>query len=50
MVGIKEYMGETSCINKWIYEEKRDVKKADINNGLVKHNLETNHNFNFKDS
>ena len=25
-------------------------KKRNIKNGLVKHNLETNHNFNFKDS
>ena len=26
------------------------LKKRDINNGLIKHNLETNPNFNFKDS
>ena len=29
---------------------KKNFKRADINNGLVKHNLETNLNFNFKDS
>ena len=34
----------SSCINP------RDLKKGNINNGLVKHHLETNHNFNLKDS
>ena len=26
------------------------LKKVDINNGLVKYDIETNHNFNFNDS
>ena len=30
------------------YGHERDLKRGDINNGFVKHNLETNHNFNFK--
>ena len=34
--------------NKQIYEHKRDFKRADINNSLVKNNLETNRNINFK--
>ena len=37
-------------LNKRIYEHTRDLKRGNINNGLIKHNLETNHNFNFKDS
>ena len=42
-------MNETSCnMNKRIYEHRRDLKRVDINNGKVKHNLKTNHNFNFK--
>ena len=46
----KKYVGETSyTINTQIYEHRRDLKRADLNNDLVKHNLETNHNFNFKD-
>ena len=36
--------------NKTIFVLKRDFKRADINNNLVKHNLETNPNFNLKAS
>ena len=32
-----------------LWAQKR-FKRADINKSLVKHNLETNHNFNLKDS
>ena len=46
----KRYVGET-CLNidERIYEHRKYLKRAGINNGLVKHNLETNHNFNFGD-
>ena len=38
----KEYVGETSHgINKQIYEHRRDLNRANINNSLIKHNLET---------
>ena len=37
-------------IDKWIYKHKRDLKRADLNNSLVTHDVETNQNFNFKDS
>ena len=43
-------MGEICRCLKQIYEHMRYFKIADINNVLVKHNLETNHNFNFNDS
>ena len=33
-----------------IYELMRDLKKENMNNGLIKHNLKTSHNFYFKDS
>ena len=33
-----------------VFEKFVAVLIPDINNSLVKHNLETNHNFNFKDS
>ena len=33
-----------------IYEYKSDFKLCDSRKALVKHNLETNHSFNFKDS
>ena len=43
-------MGETSCrINKRIYEHRRNLKRAHINNDLVKLNQENNDNFDFKD-
>ena len=33
---VKKNVGEISCsVNKWIYEHKRDLKIADINNSLV---------------
>ena len=35
---------------KRIYKHKRDIKIGDKKNAFVKHNLETNHKFNFKDS
>ena len=41
---------ESRPIQKQIYEHKRDLKKGIENNKLVLNNLETNHNFNFKDS
>ena len=45
------YLGQTSLnINKRIYEERRDLKRVNINNSLVNHNLETNHYIIFKDS
>ena len=37
---IKKYVGETShSFYKPIYKHPRDLKRAKINNGLVKHNL-----------
>ena len=42
----KKYVGETCRRLKRIYTHKRDLKRAIMNNGFVKHNLETNHNFN----
>ena len=35
---------------RWIYEHRRDLKKGNINNDSARNNLETNQNFNFKDS
>ena len=46
----KKYVGETYCDLKKHIQEQGDLKKRKINNGLIKHNLETNQNFNFKDS
>ena len=47
----KKYVGESaSRIKKQIYKHIRDLKQENIQKGLVKLNLETNHNFNFKDS
>ena len=41
---------ESFCIlNKQLYGHMRDLEKGNKNNNLVKHSLETNHNFNFKD-
>ena len=37
-------------INKRIYDHTRSLKRGNIKNVLVRYNLETNHNFNFKDS
>ena len=36
--------------HKRIYGHIRDSTKGNINNGLVKHNLEINHNLNFQNS
>ena len=47
---INMYIYTYCSIDKWIYEHRKDFKRANINNSLIKHNLETNHNFNFKDS
>ena len=45
-----EYVCETSnSVKKQIEDYMRDLKKGNINNGLVRHNLETNNNFNFKE-
>ena len=39
----KKYMDETSCdFIKQIYKHIRDLKKGNIDNSLVKDNLETN--------
>ena len=47
----KRYIAVTCRrLNKRIYEHKRDLKRANINIGLVKHNLGTNQNLNFKES
>ena len=48
---MKRYVVET-CYRfyKRIYEHKRDIRRTDMNDGLVKYNLETNHSFDFKDS
>ena len=32
-----------------IYKQRRNLKRADINNTFVGRNLKTNRNFNFKD-
>ena len=46
----KKYVVETSRkIRKLIYEHRRDLIKGNVNNSLVRCNLEINHNFNFKD-
>ena len=38
---IKKYVGEINChINKRIYEHKKDLKRTNKNNILVKHNLQ----------
>ena len=37
----------SSKTNLWAYLR---FEKMETNNGLVRYNLETNHNFNFKDS
>ena len=41
----KDYVGETCRYQ--VLEHKRDLKKGNMNNGLVRDNLETNRNFNF---
>ena len=48
----KQYVGETlRVLKKWIHEHISDLKKkGNMNNRLVKLNLETRHNFNFNDS
>ena len=44
----KKYVSETWCSHeKRIYEWKRDFKKETEITVLFKHNVETNHNFNF---
>ena len=47
----KTYVGENSHnLKKQIYEYIKDSKKVNMYNGLVKHNLQTNHNFKLEDS
>ena len=47
----KKYVRETSLsTQKRIYGHKRYLKICDKKNTLVRHNLEINYNFNFKDS
>ena len=43
----KNYVGKTSRLKKQIYEHIRDLKKVCTNNGLVRKEFETYHNFNF---
>ena len=41
----RKYVDETSrSLDKRIYKHKRDFKRADMKYGLVKNNLDTNHN------
>ena len=48
---IKRYVAEAYCsLNKRIYEYTRDLKRGNLNIILIEDNLETNHNFNFKNS
>ena len=45
----KKYVGATSrSIDKRIFDPIKDFKRANVNNDLVKHNLETNHKYDFK--
>ena len=47
----KKFVGETCrSLNKRIYKHKRNLQKVDLNNSLIKHNLETNPDFNFENS
>ena len=43
------YRDVNQSIHIYIYEHMRDKKIGDVKNALVTYNLETNHNFNFKD-
>ena len=48
---IKKYMGEIfGNIQNVIFKLKRDFIKGNVNNAKISHILETNRNFNFKDS
>ena len=48
---IKKHVGESSRnLQNWIHERERDLKRGNTNNSLLRHNLETTKNFNFKDS